>query len=301
MKNIRNQITQTTLAVAAALMACSALAQPSAHYVPGVEGIKAASLPPPGIYLRDYNVGYFSDRLNDSNGDEINGADPTAYVYANVPRLIWITDLKLFGGNIGVDALIPIQYNSLEINTPGGHYDQNNFGFGDAFAEVTWSSHMKQFDFSAGFGAWMPTGNSSTDPVNVECGLGYWTYMFTAGATWYPDENKKWSISALNRYEINTEKDDTDLTKGNVWTIEGGAAYAVSPTVDVGVVGYYQRQVTGDDNGSSSLDSVPAVGPEVSVFYPRVTLGWSLRYLYEFQAEDRLQGHTFVLTLTKRF
>jgi len=302
MKTIRTSLAPKTLfGAAAALFACTALAQPSAHYVPGVEGIKAATLPPPGIYLRDYNVAYFSDRLNDANGDEISAADPKAFVYANVPRLLWITDLKLFGGNIGVDALIPVQYNSLELNTPGGPFNQNNFDFGDAFAEVTWSTHLKQFDISLAYGAWMPTGNSDTANPNVESGLGYWTHMLTAGATWYPDEQKKWSLSALNRYEINQEKQDTSLTKGDVWTIEGGVSYGFSPTVDVGVVSYYQRQLTRDENPSSALDSVVAVGPEVSVFYPRITFGWSLRYLYEVMAEDRLQGHTVALTLTKRF
>jgi len=302
MKNIRTSLApRIQLAAAALLLACAAQAQPSAHYPPGVEGLKAATLPPPGIYLRDYNLAYFSDRLNDASGNEISSADPKAFVYANVPRLLWITDLKLLGGNIGVDALIPIQYNSLEINTPGGPFNQNKFDAGDVFAEATWSTHLKQFDFALGYGAWMPTGNSSPEVPNVESGQGYWTHMFTAGGTWYPDAQKKWSLSALNRYEINQEKADTDLTKGDVWTIEGGISYGFSPTVDVGVVSYYQRQVTRDENPSSALDSVVAVGPEVSVFYPRITFGWSLRYLYEIQSEDRLQGHTLALTLTKRF
>ena len=67
--------------------------------------------------------------------------------------------------------------------------------------------------------------------------------------------------------------------------------------------GYYQQQVTEDSgrNSSDNLDMVAAVGPEVAVFYPKYTLGWSLRYAYEFTSEDRLQGHTAVLTITKRF
>ena len=41
----------TSLSIGAALLALPllGLAQPSAHYVPGIEGIKGASLPPPGI------------------------------------------------------------------------------------------------------------------------------------------------------------------------------------------------------------------------------------------------------------
>ena len=46
--------------VVAGLVAVPALlqAQPTAHYAPGTEGIKAATLPPPGIYVRDYNSFY---------------------------------------------------------------------------------------------------------------------------------------------------------------------------------------------------------------------------------------------------
>lgn len=44
-------------------------AQPTAHYPPGLHGINAATLPSPGFYVRDYNFFYFSDRLNDGNGN----------------------------------------------------------------------------------------------------------------------------------------------------------------------------------------------------------------------------------------
>ena len=58
------------LVIAAVLAAVPSLllAQPSAHYAPGVEGIKGASLPPPGVYFRDYNYFYWADQLNDSSG-----------------------------------------------------------------------------------------------------------------------------------------------------------------------------------------------------------------------------------------
>ena len=65
---------------------------PTAHYVPGSEGLFAATLPPPGVYLRDYNWFYYADQLNNAAGNKINGANAKAFVYAQVPRLIWITD-----------------------------------------------------------------------------------------------------------------------------------------------------------------------------------------------------------------
>jgi hypothetical protein len=289
----------------AALLALPTLvrAQPTAHYVPGLEGLKAASLPPPGVYLRDYNVGYYSTRVNDAQGNEISGADPRAYIYANAPRLIWITDQQLLGGFLGVDALLPLQYTELKVNTPDGLFHDQTFGIGDAFFEGTWSKHTKQFDFSLGSGAFAPTGDfSQTNPTRA--GLGYWGVMLTAGATWYMDPDKKWAISALNRYEFNFEQKDTDVSPGQAYTVEGGISYGITKTLDVGAVGYYQQKVTGD-SGPVDLqqphDRVAGAGPEISLFIPSATLGLSLRYVYEFLAESRLQGHTISLTITKRF
>ena len=286
-------------AVVFAVIPRAMLAQPTAHYVPGVEGIKGASLPPPGVYLRDYNAFYFADRRNDANGNEIAGLNPKAFIYANVPRVLWITDKTLLGGSIGVDALLPLQYTSLKA---GPVFDESAFGLGDVFAEGTLSWHKPQADFSLGYGLWAPTGDFSLNNP-TRAGLGYWTHMLTAGLTWYPDQDKKWSVSLLNRYEINHEKKDTSVTPGQAWTLEWGASYAIRKTLDVGVVGYCQVQTTTDSgSGAGDIkDQVVAVGPEISTVWPKFGVLVSLRYLREVVAEDRLQGNTMVLTLTKRF
>jgi hypothetical protein len=296
-----NSITGIVMGAAfASLLASPATinAQPSAHYVPGSEGILAATLPPPGVYLRDYNWFYYSDQFNDANGNKVPGQNPKAFIYANVPRVLWITDLQVLGGNIGVDGLVPFAYKSLK----AGPFDDHTFGVSDPFVEATWSAHPKQFDLALGFGVWMPTENfNAQNPTWA--GLGFWDYMFTAGATWYPDTAKQWSISALGRYEINAQQDDTGITPGQVYTLEGGIGYAVSKIVTVGASGYYQQQTTVNTGrgANPALGWVSGIGPEIATFFPSAMLGVSLRYAYEFVAENRLQGHTVMLTVTKRF
>jgi len=308
MKNINVQKLQLLAGlVSAGLLGSTTVlqAQPTAHYPPGIEGIKAASLPPPGIYLRDYNVAYFSDRLNDTSGHKAAGLEKTdVFSYANVPRLVWITDYQFLGGYLGVDALLPLQYTDLDIKprgAPQSLINDSTFGIGDFFMEGTWSMHIKQFDFSFGAGFWAPTGEfDAHNPTKA--GLGYWAPMLTAGATWYVDSEKKWALSVLNRYEFNMEQEDTDITPGQAYTFEWGISRTLAPNIDLGVIGYYQQQVTSDTGQSASArDRVAGVGPEISVFYPRCTLGWSLRYAYEFMAENRFQGNTVALTITKRF
>jgi hypothetical protein len=287
----------TCLTLTAGLLALPGLvqAQPTAHYVPGVEGIKGASLPPPGVYFRDYNIAYTADQVNNSAGRSAGPPNFDAFTYANVPRVIWITDTKVLGGFVGVDALLPLVYQSVT----AGPFHSSTFGVGDLFAEGTLSWHIQQFDFSLGAGVWMPTGDSG----GTRAGLGYWTPMLTAGATWYIDQQKTWAVSALSRYEINTEQRDTHITPGQAYTLEWGISKQVCPAADLGVVGYYQQKVTTDSGtgASKERDRVAAVGPEVAVTFPKCMVFVSFRYLYEFMAEDRAQGHTFSLTLTKRF
>ena len=288
-----------TTAGAILALAVSLQAQPSAHYVPGSEGVKGASLPPPGWYLRDYNLVYYATHLNGPSGQKVPPSNFEALTYANVPRVIWITDTKFLGGYLGVDALVPLLYQHLE----AGGYNSGTFGVGDFFAEGTLSWHLKQFDFSVGSGVWAPTGDSPTMPgPSVRPGLGYWSFMQTAGATWFVDSAKTWAVSALNRYEFNTQQRDTHATYGQAYTMEWGVSKTLAKVVDVGAVGYYQQQVTANTGPVASRhDRVAAVGPEVSIAFPKPMLFISCRYDYEFMAEGRAQGQTTTLTVTKRF
>jgi len=293
------------LAVSLAALPGILQAQPSAHYAPGVEGIKGASLPPPGVYFRDYNYFYWANQLNDLSGNSIGAANPSVFTYVNLPRLLWITDTKFLGGNVGLDGFLPLVYQKVDV-VAGAPFTGNNFGVGDLFAEGTLSWHTKQFDFSLGSGVDMPTGDSpSRFGPTTKPGLGYWTFMQTAGATWYIDEAKTWAVSALNRYEFNTKQRDTDITYGEAYTLEWGVSKSVCKEADLGVVGYYQTQVTGNSgepaNPLRGHNSVAAVGPEISAMFPKPMLFVSLRYNYEFMAEGRAQGNTICLTLTKPF
>jgi hypothetical protein len=269
------------------------------HYPTGAEGIKGASLPPPGFYLRDYNVFYFADQLNNADGDK-RPMDFDLMAYAQAIRPVYITKWKVLGAYYGMDVLVPFIYTDLEV--PGA--SDSSFNLGDIFVEpITLSWHGKRFDAAVGYGFWAPSGqydkNDLTNP-----GKGFWTHMLTAGATWFFDEPKTWALSGLCRYEINMENSDVHITPGQEFTLEWGASRTFAKTIDVGLVGYYQQQIT-KDNGhdgtvaSHDLDHVASVGPEVNAFIPKLKLFASLRYLYEFGASDRPQGSTVTLTLTK--
>jgi hypothetical protein len=294
---MKTRFVRIVLAVGLAALPGLLQAQPSAQYVPGSEGIKGASLPPPGVYARDYNYIYWADQVNNSSGHSAGPPNFDAFTFATIPRVIWITDTKFLGGFVGVDALLPL----VDQHVKAGAFDGSTFGIGDLFGEGTLSWHPKQFDFAIGSGVWAPTGDSGVPPT-TRVGAGFWTFMQTAGATWYIDEGKTWAVSALNRYEFNTEQRDTHVTPGDAYTLEWGVSKTLAKVVDLGAVGYYQQQVTSNSGApASSRNRVAAVGPEVSVAFPKQMFFVSLRYNYEFMAESRAQGNAVTLTLTKRF
>jgi hypothetical protein len=300
MKRIESLSSTRTLA-AVGLVAFAAAAQAqsfTSHYPIGVEGIKAGSAPPPGVYLRDYNLFYWTDRINDDGGNRVP-VDTDIFVYGQAPRLIWITDIKFLGANYGMDTIIPFLYKEVKV----GGFNDATFGIGDVcFEPLILAWHWQQFDLTLAAGFWAPVGDSAPQP-NTLAGDGYWTAMFTAGATWYPDTQKTWSVSILNRYDVNTESTHYPISPGDTLSVEWGIAKALSKTVEVGAVGYYQQQLNKDrgTGASSYQDQVLAVGPELSYVWAKPGLILSARYLWEFGAKDRPEGNKAVLTITKRF
>jgi len=293
------------------------------HYPAGSEGIKAASLPSPGIYLKDYNAFYYADQIPGFNGEFESGKGFDTFTYTQAPRLLWMTDWKLFAANYGVGLRIPFVYKTatakVPVIPPGGFpagslsKTESHFGLGDIEMEpVILSWHLKQFDIVGGYSIWAPTGDFDKGRFFlVNLGNGNWTHMFTFGATWYPDEEKTWALSFLNRYEINTVQYSglygtgvrRDTTPGDDYTLEWAFSKAITKTVDIGIVGYYQQQVT-DTQGPTFMTQkfhIAGVGPEANVMYEKWGLSGSLRYAYEFSASEHPQGHTIALTLTKSF
>jgi hypothetical protein len=280
-------------------LASVATAQPivAAHYPAGAEGIKGASLPPPGLYFRNYTFAYTADEFVD--GPPV--FDITAFI--NAPRLIWMTDCKVFGANYGMDVIVPFGYIDWEAGAPGAVMKDSYFGLGDIQLEpllLAW--HLPQCDIAAAYAVWAPTGDFSPQRPDL-LAKGFWSHMLTLGGTYYFDAEKTWALSLLSRYEICHEQEQTDIEPGDVFTLEWGLSKSVRENLDVGLTGYWQQQ-TSHDRGTlatSKRDRIIGVGAEVSGLCPAIGCFVSARYAWEFDAVERPEGHLLTLTVTKRF
>ena len=239
-------------------------------------------MPPPGLYLKDYNSFYSSDVIPGFNGQldhTFSGPNTffaekpgfNLFTYVQAPRLLWMTDWKFLGADYGMAVRIPLvhkqhgqEWPALIEKFSGAGFGSlaipvNKWGLGDIQIEpVILAWHLKQFDVVAGYSFWAPTGDYDKKKlVFLNLGSGYWTHMFTFGVTWYPDAKKTWAVSLLNRYEINMDQysdlyieptpsgiERLGTSLGDIYTLEWAVSKTVVKGVDVGVTGYYQQQVT---------------------------------------------------------
>ena len=280
-------------------------AQETGHYTPGVSGIKAGSLPPPGFYYIMHNVFYTSDSYYDGDGNKAP-IDFDVNVFANVHRFIYVWEDVLWGADYAMHMLIPTTKTDISIGAFG--IDDSKYGIGDIVLEpflLAW--HKNKYDLALGGAAIAPTGSYDiTRPASP--GKSFWTGMLTAGGTYYFDAHKSWHASILSRYEIHGKKKDYDVTAGDDLTFEWGVGKTIPKKViwGLGVSGYAHWQVTEDKGNDvfydpSVKDRVFAVGPEVTCFIPPIKLNVEFRGQTEFGAIDRSQGPKMCLSFFKAF
>ena len=256
------------IAAAAALLPLYASA--GGHYVPGVEGLQAASAPPPGLYYLAYLVDYDMDSFRAPGGGSDLPGHNRSSVTAVANRLIWITDKKVLGADFALETVVPVLHTSLKLDAAG--ISDSRTGVGDIYAGPALAWHGRQWDAVAVAGIWFDNGSTS-DPASP--GKGFKTTMLSGGATYYFDNAKTITASGLMRFERNGEN-DAGFRPGNELTLEWGVGKNLG-RFQAGVVGYSQWQVSDDKGRGASTDrsSRHAIGLEVD--YPIPGAGMILK------------------------
>lgn len=122
-----NALTKSGLATAMALaLTLTTEAQATegggSNYAMGAENYLMGALPPPGVYPLIYASRYAADDLMDRSGDSL----PIDFrLRANVvaPRLVWVTDKTILGGQLFHAALLPLVDMDVSVN---GMSDSNH-------------------------------------------------------------------------------------------------------------------------------------------------------------------------------
>jgi hypothetical protein len=295
--------------IVAALIPGTSYAQLKGHYVPGFTGLQNGSQGPPAVTVILPIFFYTTDTLKNSDGETL-GSHPRINSSFIGPGLVYVTNVKLLGGNLG-GQILPVAFIKARIEGPSLDVP-GSFNFSDIYVQpfqLGWE--RPRADFVTGWGVFMPTGKWELGGDD-NGGLGMWSNDFQAGTTVRLDNRRAWTASVLGTYEIHSKKKDVDLKAGNILTLEGGLGRSFYAKVDgtplpritnVGLVYYGQFKVTGDEASvltplvEGKRDHVFGVGAEASVFLPKPKLLIGFRAVPEFGAVNRTQGLTLMVTL----
>jgi len=293
--------TISKFALAASVSVASFLAHAGGHYVPGVEGLQGASVPPPGMYYLGYLVNYSIDELR-APGSNTVPLSNTGTVSALANRLVYITGTKVLGADYGMEAIVPVIRKSLAFNAPG--ISESDSGVGDIYlGPLVLGWHGSNWDAVVAAGLWLDNASSNGKSLP---GNGYKSTMLTGGGTYYFDAAKKWTGSALFRYELNSSQSN-GFKPGNQLTMEWGIGKSIGP-VQLGVVGYGQWQTSDDSGPDATSDHAERHAIGVEVVYPLMKeAGVMLKAAYydEYSAKGgskpQAKGSTLRFTFVKAF
>lgn len=296
------------------------------HFAPAMPRVRDYIMPDPGTYFLLYNLYYTSSKLKDKDGNSIDSisvggldfnVETDVDSYMAVPMFIYVPkDLRILGGRYAALIAQPFGNTSfqaaLESTTLPGFgldIDESSWGLGDTYIRPLWLGwNFGRFDVGTSYGIYAPTGKYDAGQAD-NVGLGMWTHEFMANVAFYLDEKKGTALTLAGVYEIHHEKKDVDITPGSHLSISAGISQYLPLgkkwLAELGLAGIGQWQMT-EDSGSDARntdvkDQVYMAGPEFGLIYLPWGAQVTLRWLHEFEAEDRFEGDFITLTAAFSF
>ncbi|WP_022980687.1 transporter, partial [Ideonella sp. B508-1] len=228
-------------------------------YPDGLENFLSGALPPPGVHGLVYAGGASYDKVRDGSGQSIGPADFKVNVGAVVPRLVWVTQQQLLGGQLAFEALAPL----LNVDVTAGGQKFSKSGLGDVVLGTALGyHHSPELHSAVGMDVYLPTGSySKTDPASL--GRNIVTWQPLAAVSYMPAQGFNADLKAM--WDINGRNDDTDTRSGQALHADYALGWGMGNGWVLGVGGHIYRQITQDSgpNAGSGKASSNAIGPSV--------------------------------------
>ena len=269
--------------------------------VSAAQAMDEASMPPPGLYYIGYLYHYRAEDFHLPGTRAKLPGENKARITSTLQRLMWISDWKLLGADYGMEAIVPWTHSKLDFGLYG--IKDSVTGLSDSYiSPLLLGWHGPRWDTSLGVGTWL--NNGSTGSL-ASPGRGYKSWSVNGGGTWYLDEGKSSSISAMLRWE-RFEGNAQGYRKGDEAYLEWGAGKRWG-LVQASVVGYSQWQLSGDQGPGAGRfhNARHAVGGQLSYIFWREKIMLRAAYYKEFHAQAGTglepQGSLLRLTFIKAF
>ena len=175
---------------------------------------------------------------------------------AIIPRLDYLSPLRIFGGRLG--GYIAQPYLRQRVAAFGLSDERKAWATPPSrrSSSGTWA---KDLTLAAAVEVTVPTGKYDAERL-ANTSNNFYTYKPLFSFTWLPTERTELSLKAT--YSFNMENHDTDYRSGQIFHFDYSASYRVTDNLRLGLNGYYLKQTT-DDKQNGETVRVFGFGEEV--------------------------------------
>jgi hypothetical protein len=274
--------------------------QGGSSYPVGVE-LGYGDMLPPGLY----NLAYYShaqaSSLKGNSGQDLGWARYRVKADTISYRMQYVWKTALLGGSAESALVVPFPAIDLEkkLSTALPDTGGSRFGMTDPLVvplRLSWKGeHLSQ---SAALEIVAPLGAYDVNAA-VNTGRNYWQFAPAYALSYRPTDATSFGLKL--RYGMNTRNKATNYSSGDEFTAEYIAGYRLSPSVTLGLQGYFFRQTTDDElngqptsaingrligTGTGNRGSATAIGPSLSYrVSPRFAV--TVKYQQEFAVKNR--------------
>jgi hypothetical protein len=261
-------------------------------YPLGVEDFVTAALPPPGNYFINYVVQYSASAFAGANGQSLI-PDFKVDATADALRFVHVTDHRLFGASYAMQVIFPFVV--LNVTTPQGF--QHKTGLGDiTVTPFVFGWHSRYFHTVLSTDFNLPTGGyTKGDIANI--GRNYYNAEPVFAETYLAPHVE---VSTKLMYDLNGTNSATKYRSGAEFHLDYAAGYRFRGG-EVGVGGYYYKQVTDDTQNGIKVGpdgfrgQTFSIGPALSYNVGHASL--VAKYEHESHVIYRPVGNKYVLKL----
>ena len=280
-----------------------AWAQNRGVYPLGMSATNSGSTAEPGFTYANLFLFYSRSESRGPDGELL--ATGSNSVLMDMNSLVWVSGKKILGGaRYSASITVPIANNSLASDSAGAI--SGGGGLADSYYQpVILGWRTERVGIRAIYGFLAPTGRFEAG-ASDNVGSGYWTHVVASGQTVYLTKDKRTAISAFQMYEFHSTQDGTGVQPGQNIDIDYSVTRAFPlqhhAGLQVGIVGYEQRQTTGKRGPGITLQqadaryAVNALGFTGNLSLPTRGVGLGLKYYREFSNRSTFQGYSLQIS-----
>jgi hypothetical protein len=282
-------------------------------WLPGLFGSFAAAPGQPGLSVASFY--YHPSVISGANKDFLQGGRLETGIQGRGdlvglgPTYVFAT--PVFGGQASISLLgvggrswvsIDRTLTGPQGNEISGSKSQALTSVGDLFPQATlkWNQGVNNYMVYATGD--VPVGDYNSSRL-ANLGLGHGAVDSGVGYTYLNPANRL-EFSAVAGMTYNLINPSTQYQNGLDAHLDTGASYFLTKQLNVGLVGYFFQQVTGDRGAAARLGGfesrVAGIGPQLNFFFPvsdKIQGYANVKAYREFAAENRPEGWNVWLTI----